>query len=320
MAEKRQLDKHLLQALTKAYTARAQLFHNGIVASSIDLLIAEVDTVQDARLAWSLDSLGITRSAFSRVKETGGKPHQVFAHPAVVGKMPHLIGYYRNIATISRKGIGQILFPTEKYEQKRSRQLSPNDAQKLCETLNRIISRVIDSTPDYKVAVSRKAVIAEIGAQLQGTWANMVGQGASRAVEKVIGEYVRTKNLGTRTAPGKYQLKNGWTIAFGTEPDVAFFDTKGRKEIAIEIKGSLDVAGAQTRYGETKKSFAKQIRENPRCHTVYLASCFTDAVMRQIKDDGQVRDYANLTSILYDESERERFLDRLFYIVNAPAR
>jgi len=100
---------------------------------------------------------------------------------------------------------------------------------------------------------------------------------------------------------------------------VAFFDAAGVKQIAIEIKGSLDTAGAQTRYGEAKKSFAKQLQENPRCHTVYLASCFTDAVIRQIRSDGQVREWFNLTSILYDEEERRRFLQRVFHIVSTPA-
>ena len=115
-----------------------------------------------------------------------------------------------------------------------------------------------------------------------------------------------------------FKLDNGWTIIFANEPDVAFFDAFGVKQIAIEIKGSLDKAGAQTRYGEAKKSFVKQMTENPRCHTVYLASCFTDAVIEQIRRDGQVREWFNLTSILYDKPERKRFLNRLFHIVNTP--
>lgn len=89
-------------------------------------------------------------------------------------------------------------------------------------------------------------------------------------------------------------------------------------QIAIEIKGSLDKAGAQTRYGEAKKSFGKALSENPRCFTVYLASCFTDAVVAQIRADGQVRRWFNLTSILYDDAERIRFLSTLFHVVDTP--
>src|SRR5438105_6449720 len=97
-------------------------------------------------------------------------------------------------------------------------------------------------------------------------------------------------------------------------------DSDGVKQIAIEIKGSLDTAGAQTRYGEAKKSFGKQLAENPRCYTIYLASCFTDAVIKQIEADGQVRDWFNLTSVLIDPEEQLRFLERLFHIVQTPAK
>ena len=318
MAPRRIIDQHLLQALTKAYTARARLFHKVVAASQVDLLIAEIDISKIARVKWDLESLGITATALARVKKAGGKPHQVFAHPTIVSGRPHLIAYYRNLAAISQKGIAQILFATGKYERDKKARLSEEDAMPLCRTLNRILSGVIDAIPDYRVSVSRQVILAEIGAQIQGTWANMVGQGAAKAVEEIMAAYIEKERLGEHVEAGKFSLLGGWTILFASEPDVAFFDPQGAKRIAIEIKGSLDKAGAQTRYGEAKKTFAKQLAENTRCHTVYLASCFTDAVINQIKADGQVRDWFNLTSILYDEQERRRFLDRIFHIVRTP--
>jgi len=312
------MDKALYQALVNAYSARALLFHRGVAASKSDLLIAEIDAIPSKELAWNLKELGISRTAFRRVETSSGKPHQVFAHPGVIGGRPYLIAYYRNLATISRKGISQILFPTDSYENGRRRSMPRQRSLTLCRTLNRIVSEVIDATSSYDVKLSRDALVAEIGAQLQGSWANAIGKGASKAVEKVIAEYVIGNSLGAGIAPGRYQLDNGWTIVFSPEPDVAFYDKKDTKQIAIEIKGSLDKAGAQTRYGETKKSFAKQLKENPRCHTVYLASCFTQAVIDQIKADGQVSAWFNLTSILFDEDERKKFIDHVFYIVNRP--
>jgi hypothetical protein len=224
-------DTHLLEALTKASTTRAQLFHRGVSVAKVDLLITEI-----------------------------------------------------------------------------------------AQTFNRIISGVIEETPKYKVELSRQAILAEIGTELQGTWANLIGQGAARAVEEIFAEHIKKMALGEHPRKGLFELKNGWTIEFGSEPDVSFKDSEGVKQIAIEIKGSLDTAGAQTRYGEAKKSFGKQITENPRCHTVYLASCFTDAVIKQIEADGQVRDWFNLTSILGDPDDRDRFLQRLFHIVQTPPR
>jgi hypothetical protein len=195
--KKRSVDPHsaLLEALIKAYTARAKLFHNGIATSDIDLLIAEIDAIDPRGIRWDPSILGISEAAFDRVRTTGADPHQVFAHPALVAQRPHLIAYYRNLATISQKGMGQILFPTAKYERRSAEAVPLEDASLLCATLNRIISGVIESRQGYDVSLSRKAIFAEIGAQLQGSWANVVGQGASRAVEKVVSDHIAAKDL-----------------------------------------------------------------------------------------------------------------------------
>jgi len=305
--------------LTKAYIARAQLFHNGVRTSKIDLLITEIDSIDGSRLGWTTTDLGVSEEALKRLRAAGGTPHQVFAHPEVIEGRPHLIGYYRNIVTISKKGISQILFSTERYESGRKETMDKIEATRICQTLNRILSAVIEELPNYTVELSRQALLAEIGTELQGTWANTIGQGAARSVRQILSKFIKENDLGDCPDTGDLRLNKEWKIVFASEPDVAFFDANGTKQIAIEIKGSLDVAGAQTRYGEAKKSFAKQLADNPRCHTVYLASCFTDAVIDQIKQDGQVREWFNLTSILYDPEERTRFLNRIFHIVKTPA-
>jgi len=246
--------------------------------------------------------------------------NRFFVHPDVVARAPHLLAYYRNIDTLSQKGVSQVLFSTAKYEAGGVGEMPAADALRIARMLNRIMSRVIEAMPDYTVRISRQAMVAEIGAQLQGSWANAVGKRAARQVENIIADYIREKCIGSKTRRYHYALNNGWQVIFGTEPDVAFVDGNGLKQIAIEIKGSLDVAGAQTRYGEAKKSFAKALAENPRCHTVYLASCYTDAVIGQIQADGQVRSWFNLTSVLYDNAAREHFLESLFHIVRAPGR
>lgn len=312
------IDKHLLKALTEAYTARAKLFHNGVVASQVDLLLTDIDSIQPGDLNWNVKELRITPSALRRVTDSGAKPHQVFVHPKVLQQRPHLVAYYRNLAAISQKGVGQVLFSTARYESRRAKAMPAAEARALCQLLNQILSGVIDSIPNYEISISRATILAEIGAQLQGTWANYVGQGATRAVEGIIRDHLEKHHLLKNQNRRKYTLTNGWTVAFAAEPDVSFRDPKGVKRIAIEVKGSLDKAGAQTRYGEALKSFRKQLSENPRCHTVYLASCFTDSVIAQIKSDGQVRDWFNLTSILSDPQERTRFLKKIFHIVKTP--
>ncbi|MDQ3667763.1 MAG: hypothetical protein M3410_14555 [Acidobacteriota bacterium] len=63
-------DAHLLEALIKAYTARAKVFHQGVSAAKIDLLIAKIDSIDPASLHWKLGSLGISRKAFQPKSNT----------------------------------------------------------------------------------------------------------------------------------------------------------------------------------------------------------------------------------------------------------
>ena len=311
------LDEHLAEALLRAYESRAKLFYDQIATSGIDLLIAEIDQIDGGGLSWRYGPAGITESAGERVRSSNTELHQVFAHPEIIASRPHLLAYYRNVAAVSKKGLAQIGIASDPMESRRVVKLSHERAAAACTILNRIISSVIDRRSDFRLQLSRNVILAEIGTEIQGTWANQVGTGAAKSVRELLISFVEHGNLG-EAGGGEIRLRNKWVIRFSGEPDVGFFDADGLVQIAIEIKGSLDKAGAQTRYGEAKKTFAKQLEINRRCHTVYLASCYTDAVISQIRSDGTVRDWFNLTSILFDEFERERFLNRLFHMADVP--
>src|SRR3989304_9786472 len=127
----RELDPHLLAALSKAYMARAKLFHAGVKQSKIDLLIAEIDAIDGDTLAWAEDD-GVSMTALEKVRVSGGVPHQVFAHPQLIQERPHLIAYYRNLVAVSKKGVGQILFSTESYESKRTASMSVDRVGQIC--------------------------------------------------------------------------------------------------------------------------------------------------------------------------------------------
>jgi hypothetical protein len=49
------------------------------------------------------------------------------------------------------------------------------------------------------------------------------------------------------------------------------------------------------------------------CNTIYLASCFTDAVLSQLKTEREVDLHFNLIEILADEAKKIRFLKELFH-------
>ncbi|MFQ5706913.1 MAG: XcyI family restriction endonuclease [bacterium] len=72
-------------------------------------------------------------------------------------------------------------------------------------------------------------------------------------------EEVSTTIAGKKRKQRVIRLTNDWRIIFSSEPDVAIRDNQQILQVAIEIKGSMDKAGAQTRYGEAKKSFGKAL-------------------------------------------------------------
>jgi len=80
----------------------------------------------------------------------------------------------------------------------------------------------------------------------------------------------------------------------------------------IEIKGSADKAGAQTRLGETKKSFTKAKLENPRCVTIFLPSILTPAVRKQLQTERDIDKVFNLIELFNNKTRREEFLEELF--------
>ncbi len=110
-------------------------------------------------------------------------------------------------------------------------------------------------------------------------------------------------------------LKSGNVIRFGSEPDVEFRNSRGELLCVIEIKGSADTAGAQTRLGETKKSFTKAKLENPRCLTIFLPSVLTSAVERQLQTERDIDKVFNLLDIFRDEAKRTEFLTELFKFI-----
>ena len=303
-------------ALKKAYTARAKLFFQRIQEQRIGELLKKVEAIDSSSSSWDLNSLKIKTSVAERVKKAGIPLHNVFCHPDVIGKNPELLNYYRNLTALSKKGLGQ-LFTAQSFGPQ-ERTLAQAQA------LNEILSAALETCADFSMELIRDVICAELGTEIQGTWANLVGKGATTLVENLLEDFAKEKGFVKQVLREKLKiegklrtrraivLKNNWRIVFSPEPDVGVYDPKGAIRVAIEIKGSMDKAGAQTRYGEAKKSFGKALKANPRCETIYLASVFTDAVSQQIEANGQVRKKFDLVDVLADEKTKAEFLDEIF--------
>jgi len=273
-------------------------------------------------LTWNLSNLGILDQAFSIVNKASIEPAHIFCNPSVIEQEPDLLGYYRNLAALSQKGLSQIL---SGRVHKSGKEDSRERLRATVRILNQIISSVIIDAKGFSLSLAQNTILSEMGTEIQGTWVNIIGQGAAKAVEGIIHDYAQAGGFISSTekkevsVSGKKRkqihlvLTNDWRIVFSAEPDVAIRDPKGRLQVAIEIKGSMDKAGAQTRLGEAKKSFAKAKAENAHCSTIYLASCFTDAVLSQLKTEREVDLHFNLIEILADKAKKIQFLKELFH-------
>lgn len=307
-------DEILRDALRKAYLARAKLFVEGIQKKSSKKVIHLISRQKASDLAWNLRQFAITEAAFKKVTTAGINPHLIFCHPVILKLIPEGIDYYRNLSALSNKGLNQMLSGLKGTAR----------ADERIRLLNSMLSAIVEDMPQFDLAMLREVIPAEIGAEIQGTWVNLIGKGAADHVKKLVSEHARRNGLITEEASYKVKIKgkkrtqhiirlrNGWCIIFGDEPDIAIRDERDTLRVAIEIKGSMDKAGAQTRYGEAKKSFAKALRENAKCQTIYLASCFTEAVKQQINEDPYVRMDFNLIDILEDDEKRKEFLTEIF--------
>lgn len=163
---------------------------------------------------------------------------------------------------------------------------------------------------------------AEAGSEWQGTWVNQVGELAAQELQMIIVSFAKVRRLidqaktEARAEEGSILvLKSGTELRFGSEPDVECRNRKRELICVIEIKGSTDTAGAQSRLGETKKSFTKAKLENSHCVTIFLPSVLTSAVERQLRTERDIDKVFNLLDIFRDKSKRVEFLTELFKFI-----
>jgi hypothetical protein len=295
--------------LTERYLRRAALFWKFTRDAKLAQLQKEARSASWRNLEWDWKKLGINAEARAAADKLGLVPSEIFAHPEVIRKNEALLKYYRLLACLPGKGLAQI----RKKSEKSSR------VEDTCILLNQFLSRLVVAAGRTSRETLLGTMHAEAGSEWQGTWVNNIGQTAAIDVEKIIRDFAEQKKLiavaePTDTTPDEsvILLKSGTIIAFGSEPDVEIRNAKKELVCVIEIKGSTDKAGAQTRLGETKKSFAKAKTENVRCHTIFLPSIATPAVKKQLETERDIDQVFDLLEIFRDKKKRKTFLVELF--------
>jgi len=220
-----QWDSAYLEALEKTYAARSKFFYREIQKQKLKELFDEVSRLDSSTLEWTFEAFGITEEAGNKVRSARIPLHFVFCHPKVITGSKDLLRYYRNLAALSQKGLSQLL----------SRNRSDR-AGESCRITNRLISSVVESMDSLSLEQTKEVILAEIGTEIQGSWANLVGKGASRQVEELLKrhalesrfaaendiERTRKKSGNKFISQRSISLVNGWTIVFGSEPDVGF--------------------------------------------------------------------------------------------------
>jgi hypothetical protein len=255
-----------------------------------------------------LENTGRYRRSRKAAENLGFVPSEVFAHPDVIKQAPELFDYYRMLACLPAKGLSQIFS-----------RAADRSMEAKCARLNSMIGELLETAYELPPDRILHTLYAEAGSEWQGTWVNRIGQAAALAVEAVIIGYIEAKKLtimpkaAASIKDGKFVLKSGITIQFGSEPDVEFRAKDGTLLCVIEIKGSADRAGAQTRLGETKKSFAKAKRENRHCITIFMPSVLTSAVEAQLKSEGEVDKVYDLLAVTQIPVTKREFLRELFH-------
>lgn len=268
--------------------------------------------VWDNRQDW-----GITDNAWKRVTSKRIQPYLVFCHPDLLQHSSRAVDYYRCLALLPLKGFGRV---TRWEPGSGTRQM------KIARVLNRLISLLIESDPDWSLDKLQTAALMNLGTQINGSWRNEIGAEGSRQVKELLltglQEAAQVKQVtlqdGAVTKPPisairipavqKITSTSDYTIVFSSEPDISIRDPKGALVATVEVKYGLDPAGALERYGAAKKSFEQATNENRRVVNIYLTACFTDEVRRRIENDRLVNQEFNLIGVLSDPEERRNFL------------
>lgn len=300
----------LPEELRARYLKRAEVFWKFVRDAKFSELQKAARKSSWSRLEWKWKALGITPAARKAAEDLGFVPSEVFAHPTAISQVPELFDYYRMLACLPAKGLSQI------FSGAADRSI---DAK--CARLNAMIGELLGTAYELNSERILYTLYAEAGSEWQGTWVNQIGQTAALAVEEVIIKYIESRKLTlaptalASVVKGRIVLKSGVTIAFGSEPDIEFRAQDGSLLCVIEIKGSADKAGAQTRLGETKKSFAKAKKENQHCVTVFMPSVLTASVERQLKSEGEVDKVFDLLSVTQQTKAKRDFLKEIFFFV-----
>ena len=251
----------------------------------------------------------ISPGAWKHVSELGVLPHLVFAHPELLIALPEVSQYYREMALLSRKQVGQLATSVTSWEEgKIKKAIRADRALDVSRVYNCVLSSIIEGSINWTLENGFRNIIATMGIRLDGVFRNKIGQVAENVIKTKILNWARGSGIVIKEVSElEFILPQNISMKFGPEPDILF--TKDGLQIAtVEIKGGKDPAGALERLGAMSKSFAET---PPGCVNFLVAGVITPEM------ENRLNKFATVKVFLHDEivsgSARENFKQEIFH-------
>ena len=290
--------------------AKSAFFHQKLHEWGVIEIAYAIERIKGELLDWDLDALGISQDAWDKIIHRGIKPVIVFAHPEVLTDMPRAVAYYRTLSMVSQKSMTRIGINSARFEQ-RDILPSADSALLIAQSLNDIISRLVEATEriDAREFDIWRGMAA--GSQAQGSWQNAKGKRVETEVKRLIQNRLAEKGLVEQQSPGglQIQLTDGRRVVFSDEPDIGILD--GSTILAaIEVKGGIDAAGVLERVGAAMKSLSRAKEDNPDSATILVLQevSLTETAQIDLHNNREiVNHWFTLEQLHGDAPEREEF-------------
>ncbi len=262
-----------------------------------------------------LDDLVISEQAWEFVAASGIEPKKVFAHPQLLREHPRTSQYYRGIAMLPQKRVADIAVAVASWEDgSRKSRITEQQSTSVARLYNAVISSIIEGTTNWTLENGYRNIIANMGIGLDGTFRNIIGRDAENLVKTRIRNWLDSRGMILEQSEDatEFQLPDGYSMRFGSEPDILFRQVVGddvREAATIEIKGGKDPAGALERLGAMQKSFEAT---PPGCVNFLVAGVVTPEMRTRLDQMGVVKVF--LLDDLAHEGERwTEFINELFH-------
>ncbi len=258
-----------------------------------------------------LDTLMVSPAAWEHVAALGIAPQVVFAHPDILRAHPTTSLYYRGMALLSQKRVGQAAMSVTNWEDgTRKTPVRHDAARKVARLYNAMISSIIEGSSNWTLDNGYRNVLATMGISLDGMYRNRIGRMAEDLVKNRIASWLKEKKL---IAPdsleeGQFLLPGDTLMRYSSEPDIDFV-RRDRLIATIEIKGGRDPAGALERLGAMTKSFAET---PPGCVNFLVAGVITPEMQGRLDAMGNVKVYL-LDEIAQNGDEWDNFISEVFH-------